>query len=31
MEELCEVLGLPEDEVEDLLNECNIDIEDMWF
>ena len=31
MEELSEVLGLPEDEVEELLNECNIDIKDVWF
>lgn len=31
MEELSKILGLPEDEVEDLLNECGIDIEDVWL
>lgn len=29
MEELCEILGLPEEEVEDLLLDCNIDPEDV--
>lgn len=31
MEELAEILGLTIDEAEDLLNECNVDIEDVWL
>ena len=31
MEELCEILGLTEDEVEDLLLDCGIDPEDVIF
>ena len=31
MEELCEILGLPEEEVEDLLLDCDIDPEDLYF
>lgn len=31
MEELAEVLGLTVDETEDLLMECGMDIEDVWF
>ena len=30
-EELAEVLGLTEDEAEDLLMECGLDIEDVWL
>lgn len=29
MEELAELLGLPEDEAEDLLNEMNMDLENV--
>lgn len=29
MEELIEVLGLPEDEIEDLLIDCDMDLEDL--
>ena len=29
MEELCDVLGLTEEEVEDLLLDCDIDPEDV--
>lgn len=31
MEELAKVLGLNEDELEDLLMDCNMDIEDIWM
>lgn len=31
MEELAKVLGLNEDELEDLLMDCNMDIEDVWM
>ena len=31
MEELAEVLGLTVDETEDLLLDCEIDLEDVWF
>ena len=31
MEELAEVLGLTVDEAEDLLLECGMDLEDVWF
>lgn len=31
MEELAEVLGLTEDEVEDLLLEYGLDIEEVWL
>ena len=31
MEELAEILGLTEDEVEDLLLECGLDIEEVWL
>lgn len=29
MEELIELLGLPEEEIEDLLIDCNMDLEDL--
>ena len=31
MEELCELFGLEEDELEELLNEYGIDVESLWF
>lgn len=31
MEELAEILGLTEDEVEDLLLEYGLDIEEVWL
>ena len=31
MEELAKVLGLTEDELEDLLMDCNMDIDDVWM
>jgi len=31
MDELAKVLGLTEDETEDLLMECGLDIEDIWL
>lgn len=31
MEELAKILGLNEDELEDLLNDCDMDIEDVWM
>ncbi len=31
MDELAEILGLNIDELEDLLMDCNIDIEDVWM
>lgn len=31
MGELAKILGLTEEEVEDLLIECNMDLEDIWL
>lgn len=31
MDELAEILGLTEEEAEDLLLDCGLDIEDVWL